>query len=100
MKCKSYNQFFETIANKTRLKIIESLFKSPKFVGEICEDIKEEQSKVSHNLRVLLKCHLIKKKKEGKKRIYSLNEKTMVPIMKIVDEHVIKYCDRRCWVNK
>ena len=99
MKCLSYNQFFEVIANKTRLKIIESLFRYPKCVTEICNDVKEEQSKVSHNLKVLTDCSFAEFKKHGKKRIYSLNEKTIVPLMKIVDKHATSHC-KKCQIEK
>jgi len=99
MKCISYNQFFEVIANKTRLKIIESLFRSPKSVTEICDDIKEEQSKVSHNLKTLTECSFADFRKDGKKRIYSLNEKTIVPLMKIVDKHATLHC-KKCQIEK
>ena len=45
MKCKSFDKFFETIANKTRMKIIQALFEKSMNVTEICENINEEQSK-------------------------------------------------------
>ena len=100
MKCKSYNQFFEVMANKTRLKIIESLLESPKCVSDICSDVGEEQSTVSHNLKMLHNCHFVEKKTDGKRRIYSLNEITIKPLMKIVDKHVGAHCTRKCWVKK
>ncbi|MAE42892.1 transcriptional regulator [Candidatus Woesearchaeota archaeon] len=99
MKCLSYTQFFEVIANKTRLRIIESLFRSPKSVTEICNDIKEEQSKVSHNLKILTDCSFSEFKKDGKKRVYSLNEKTIIPLMNIVDKHAASHC-KKCQMLK
>ena len=99
MKCPSYNIFFETISNKTRFKIIEALTTGEKSVNEICEAIKEEQSKVSHNLKCLTDCHFIDVRKEGKKRIYSLNKDTMAPLMKIVKKHVEKYCCKDCKIG-
>jgi len=59
MKCHAYNVFFETIGNKTRLKIVEALIKAPMSVTEICKAVKEEQSKVSHNLKCLSDCHFL-----------------------------------------
>lgn len=97
MKCNSYYLFFNTISNKTRMNIVDALMKGEKSVGDICEEIKEEQSKVSHNLKRLMDCNFITVKKEGKKRIYSLNQETVVPILKLVDKHVSKYCDKECW---
>jgi len=96
MKCPSYNLFFETIANKTRQKILETLQEKPRSVTEICKALNEEQSKISHNLKCLSDCHFIDVKREGKQRIYSLNKETMLPLMKLVAKHVEKYCCKEC----
>lgn len=96
MKCKSYNLFFETIANKTRLRILESLQKKPMSVTEICTELNEEQSKISHNLKCLVNCHFLEVEKKGKQRIYSLNKDTMVPLLQLVENHVKKYCCDKC----
>jgi len=96
MKCTSYNKFFEVISGKTRLKIIESLFKKPRSVNEISESISEEQSKVSHNLKVLFECNFVKREKKGKKHIYSLNSATITPLLKAVDKHVEMNCGGHC----
>jgi ArsR family transcriptional regulator len=96
MKCPSYELFFETFSNKTRMKIIEALTESPKSVTEICKSLNEEQSKVSHNLKKLAECNFIEAKREGKKRIYSLNKSTIVPILELVQKHVHTYCKEDC----
>lgn len=96
MKCKSYNLFFETISNKTRLKILELLNKRAMSVNEICKELNEEQSKVSHNLKKLADCHFLDVKRIGKKRIYSLNKETTVPLTNLVEKHVEKYCREIC----
>jgi len=96
MKCKSYNLFFETIASKIRLRILELLQRKPMSVNEICSELNEEQSKISHNLKKMVDCHILDVKKEGKKRIYSLNKDTIVPLMDLVDTHVSKYCQEIC----
>jgi ArsR family transcriptional regulator len=96
MKCGTYKTFFETISNDTRLAIIGALEKKEMSVTEICEEIKEEQSKVSHNLKCLAGCHIIEARKDGKRRIYSLNKETMMPIMEIVNKHTQKYCCISC----
>ncbi len=100
MKCISYNKFFEVIAGKTRLKIIESLSSSDLSVKDICDATGEEQSKVSHNLRILSDCHFVEQKKDGKKRIYSLNEETIVPIIDLVNRHVRANCKKDCHMKR
>ncbi len=100
MKCNSYKKFFETISNDTRLAIIEALQNKELSVSEICETLNEEQSKISHNLKCLSDCHIIEFKKDGKKRIYSLNKETMTPIMDIVTKHVNDNCCNSCKFDK
>lgn len=96
MKCPSYNMFFDTISSGIRMKIMNLLMTRPMSVNEICKNLDEEQSKISHNLKKLINCNVIEVKKEGKSRIYSLNKKTMVPLMKLVEKHVKTYCGGKC----
>lgn len=96
MKCPSYYMFFETISNKTRFKIIDALSKGGKSVTDICKDIGEEQSKISHALKKLTECRFIDFKVEGKKRIYSLNKETITPILRLVEKHTERYCKGEC----
>ena len=84
------------MSNKVRLSIIESLLSSDKCVSEICEDIGEEQSKVSHNLKILLDCYIVQQEIDGKKRVYSLNKETILPIIKLVNQHVKSNCISGC----
>ena len=96
MKCHSYNLFFEVFSNETRMKIIEALTLGKKSVSEICKIINEEQSKVSHNLKKLMECNFLDVKRKGKERIYSLNKETIVPILRLVEKHVHRYCKGVC----
>jgi DNA-binding transcriptional ArsR family regulator len=84
--------FFSTLANPTRLGILEVLRESPKNVTQIAKRLKQEQSMISHNLKPLTRCRFVFVKKKGKKRIYSLNRETLEPIYEIIDNHTKKYC--------
>ena len=55
MKCNQYHKFFETIANKSRWRILEALAIKPLTVTEMCNKLKEEQSKV----RLFARIHAI-----------------------------------------
>ena len=92
----SSNLFFETLSTKLRWKILESLKNKKKSVNEICNLLKEDQSKVSHNLKKLKECHFINVEKKGKERVYSLNEDTILPLLNLVDKHMKKYCCKTC----
>ena len=86
MKCSSY--FFNVISNKTRWKIISSLYEKEKIVNDICKDIKEEQSKVSHSLKILLDCNFVFYEKEDATKKYYLNKKTVKPLLDIVQKRM------------
>ena len=100
MICDSYFRFFETVSHKIRWKILCLLEKKPMSVTEICKALNEEQSKISHNLKNLADCNFLDVKRQGKKRIYSLNKQTIVPLMKLVEKHVHTYCKYECKVKK
>ena len=90
---KSYEGFFRTLANVNRLKIIHFLQKrGPKNVSDIVEGTKLEQTLVSHNLKRLHECHFVEVKQNGKERVYSLNKKTIQPLLALMDRHVNTYC--------
>lgn len=94
---KSYsNLFFETLSTRLRWRILEILKKGSKNVNEICKEVKEDQSKVSHNLKKLRECHFIEVKKMGKERIYSLNKETILPLLELVEKHVKGCCCKTC----
>lgn len=82
----TYHIFFSKLSNLLRIDIISSLEKKPKSVMELSKDIGVEQSKLSHALRELRKCNIVKVNQKGKQRIYSLS-KTIIPILKLIRCH-------------
>lgn len=93
---KPYKLFFGTLANEQRLHIINLLRKGPRNVTQICKELGYNQTTVSHNLRMLKTCSFVFSKKEGKERIYSLNARTIKPLMEIIDEHTNTFCKHLC----
>jgi len=100
MICPTYNKFFETIANELRMRILYALRGNPMSVNELVEFLEEEQSKISHNLKRLMDCHFVDVKKDGKKRIYALNKKTVEPLLNLVEKHVNQFCCDGCLIKK
>lgn len=90
----SYKLFFKAFSNKTRFEIIKLLRKSPKHVSDICKELGFEQSRVSHNLKCLVDCGFVNNRYEGKNRVYSLDEKYIMPILKNIDAHIKHYNKR------
>lgn len=91
MKSKCYI-FFETLSTKLKIDIIDQLKEKPFTVNELSKKLKQERSKVSHALLSLKECGFVSVKKEGKKRIYSLNKETILPLLHLIEKHVKKYC--------
>ncbi len=95
MNTAPYEGFFKNLGNRTRFRIIKSLQNNSKSVTEIAKDIDMEKSAVSHHLKKLKECNLIKSKTQGRKRIYSLS-KTVKPALKAAEKHSRKYCQGKC----
>lgn len=91
-----YKIIFHTLASKTRLEIIQALRKRPKNVTELTKELPYKQSTISHNLKQLVTCQFVHVQRKGLYRYYSLNEDTIVPLLKVIDKHVKKYCSQVC----
>jgi len=63
-----------------------------KNVSEICRATGFEQSMVSHNLKELEYHGMVFMQKKGKFRYYSVNEKTITPLLELIDAHMKEYC--------
>ena len=94
MTKRTYHIFFSKLSNPLRIKIISSLDEKPKSVNQLSKELGVEQSKLSHALRELRECNIVKVKQKGKQRVYSLS-RTIIPILRLIDCHS-KNC-KKCW---
>lgn len=92
----TYHIFFTNLSNPLRIKIISKLKNKEMSVNQLVKEIQEEQSKISHALANLRKCNLVNFRQEGKIRVYSLNKRTLLPILQIIDVHSKEYCNGNC----
>ncbi len=89
---KPHSLFFQALANQTRMRVLQLLSdRGGMNVSEICSELDLEQTHVSHNLKCLTFCGLVTSARRGKSRIYSINEETVLPLLKIVDNHLQNY---------
>jgi len=93
MNSNTYHIFFSKLSNPLRIDIISSLEKKSKSVNELSEELNIEQSKLSHALKELKECNIVKAEQKGKKRVYSLS-KTIIPILKLIECHSRGCCDK------
>jgi DNA-binding transcriptional ArsR family regulator len=92
MKCQAYHLFFSHLANELKNDIIVALRKEEMNVTRLSKVLKVEQSKLSHALASLKCCKVVNVEQRGKERVYSLNKKTIVPILKLIDKHAVLNC--------
>ena len=85
-------KFFNNLANPTRLATLEKLMDRPMSVNELAASLDQEQSMISHNLKPLLQCNFIFTKRQGKQRVYSVNQETVGALFKTIGNHAEKYC--------
>ena len=80
----TYHKFFRNLANPVKVEIISTLKEKPSSVSELSKKLNIEQSKLSHALSNLNNCNIVNSKQYGKRRIYSLNKKIILPMLKII----------------
>jgi ArsR family transcriptional regulator len=90
--------FFSTLANPTRLAILENLLEGSLNVTNIAKILQQDQSMVSHNLKLLERCHFVSAEKKGKEKYFTINDESIREIFEIVKKHAKSKChsDENC----
>lgn len=81
---------FRALAEPTRLKILERLFRSPASVTEILADVGGTQANVSKHLGMLHTGGLVRRRRQGLKTVYSIADPTLEKICTIVCDAVTR----------
>ncbi|MDH3656602.1 MAG: metalloregulator ArsR/SmtB family transcription factor [Nitrosopumilus sp.] len=79
-------KLFRGFGDVTRLSILESISEEEKTVTKISEELDQSQSNVSNHLSCLSECGLVKSRKDGKNRFYSIGDKRVVKLLKQGDD--------------
>ena len=83
-------QFFASLADETRLKILLGLTDNPKTVNEIHDYVGREKislSGISHQLKFLSNIEMVHHKRNGKEKIFKLSDDFCWCIIKDVFKH-------------
>ena len=83
-------ELFKVFGDLTRVKIICALSKSELCVSDLTELLEMNQSAVSHQLRLLKQSRLVKTRRDGKVRFYSLADEHIKEIFKVAFEHILE----------
>ena len=70
------------LSDPTRLTIVGLLTGGGKSVGALCDKLDRSQPTVSYHLGLLRHTGIVTAQRDGKKQIYSLNTKQLVPLKK------------------
>ena len=82
---------FKTLADPTRVKIIDALSKAEFCVCDLAEILGLSQSATSHQLRVLRNGKLVKYRREGKMIYYSLDDEHVLGLYSQGLEHISEH---------
>ncbi|MDX1624841.1 MAG: metalloregulator ArsR/SmtB family transcription factor [Gemmatimonadota bacterium] len=91
MPASTEEEVFRAVADATRREILDLLSGGERPAGEIADAFPVSRPAVSRHLRMLREADLVASRKEGRRRLYSLNPE---PLRK-VDEWVSRY--ERFW---
>lgn len=80
--------FFKTLGDSTRIRILNVLIGGELCVQDIADSLNMTQSAISHQLRILKQTALVKCRREGKSMVYSLADAHVETIMRQGMEHV------------
>lgn len=82
------SDFFKTIGDVTRIKLLISLDKKEMCTGELAKTLQMTKSAVSHQLKTLRSAKLVKAQKRGKNVFYSLSDYHVKTLLEMALEHV------------
>jgi len=77
----SIADFFSTLSDQTRIRIVSALAISPLCVNDIAAVLGINQTTISHQLRNLRQVGVVKVKRQGKVAFYSLCDTHVLDIM-------------------
>jgi len=88
----AYYLIFATLANRTRLAIIDTLKDGRKTLPEISRALEQEENVIANNLQPLINCAVILSQGSGKEKTYCLNKEFTEELSELLAFHVDKYC--------
>jgi DNA-binding transcriptional ArsR family regulator len=81
----TYGKALEALSDPTRRAIFEQLRSGPRSVGELAAGRAVSQPAVSQHLRVLLEARLVRVRRDGRRRIYSVSVEGLESLRAYVD---------------
>ena len=80
--CDKINEFGKAMGNKARFRIVESLLKGEKTVGELVKVVKLTQPAVSQHLKTLKSSNLVTDERRGQEVYYTVDSAYILGLLK------------------
>ncbi|OHA41203.1 MAG: hypothetical protein A3H68_02020 [Candidatus Taylorbacteria bacterium RIFCSPLOWO2_02_FULL_46_40] len=80
--CKEIAKMGKGIGNENRYRILETLMKGPRTVGEVAKKVGLPQPAVSQHLKALKSANLVEDARQGQEVLYSVNVIYMATLLK------------------
>ena len=81
-------EFYKALSDYSRFKIVYCLLEKEKCVSEIIEEVNMSQTAVSYQLKLLRQMRLVKCRRQGQNKFYSIDDEHVSDIIKITLEHM------------
>lgn len=81
-------ELFKVFGDTTRVKILYALFESELCVNDIAQCLNTTPSAVSHQLRILKGCKLVRFRREGKTVYYALDDDHVRSMIALGLDHI------------
>ncbi len=91
---------FQALADPTRVRILAALAQEERCVGALASLLGMSPSAVSHQLRYLRQMHLVRRRREGKRTIYALDDDHVRDLFRDALEHVLERKDESTAKNE
>ena len=88
-------QVFKAIADPTRLEIIEVLKEGERCQCEIHPELEKSQSTISQHLKILIECGILRMRRDGQKKMYSIKESDVLKMIELSDAIITKHIQTR-----
>ncbi len=88
-------EFFKSLSDPTRLRIVQALLEEELCVCDISAIVDISISAISHQLRLLRSMHIVKFRKQGKMVYYSLEDEHISRMLEIALEHLNEKANER-----
>jgi DNA-binding transcriptional ArsR family regulator len=87
------------ICDETRLRILELINDKELCVNDLVAKLKKDQPLISHHLRTLKSCGIVKARQEGKKTMYTVSTKEISHLISNIEQaskKIVCMCNDYC----